>query len=268
MLIIIKTQREYLIELTDDKQKLLNEKQQLLSELLLNSNKMKEIRKNHIRDLVKYMEINMELEKKINEITKQNQCLIDEKTKISKELSNEIRTHAETRFYYEGRYYHGKCICVKDEYLCPDCRIEGKESNDTNFIPEQNDKNDMNNIGRIANRIENDDDVDDILIEKSCMKDNIDETIPNNIDYDNSIDIENTVSYYNIDDEKLPLIERIDRCLNNVNTQDKNEFILCYDSNNKYNHKKCDDDDENDEFNYFMINGKNGYIDDYLSNRV
>lgn len=293
MMIVIKTQREYLNELTDDKQKLLNENQQLTSELLLNSNKFKDMRKNHIRDLVRFMEINLKLEKRLNEVNKQNQWLINEKSKINKELINEKRKHAETTYYYEGRYYDGKCICVKDEYLCPHCRIEGGESNERMIKQEQKDTIDSNHIERIVNRIgDDDDDDDDGVIEEIYNKNNIDETITNDttIDYINTIDIDNTVTYYDINDEKLPLIERIDRCLNN--TIDKDE----YDSNNNtihsitncyhessitsrllnkyedaYNHKKTDDendDDNDDEFNYFMANGKNGYVDDYLSNRL
>ena len=265
MLITIKTQREYLTELVEEKKKLIRENERLSAELAFNSNSLEKIRKNHINDLIRHMEINIKLESKINDVNKQNELLIYEKEQLSKELSNEKRKHAETTYYYEGRYYDGKCICVKDEYLCPHCRIEGSESKDFTVITEQNDENKIDDIERIVNRINDDDDVDDNIIE--CT---------------NNIEIDYTVPYYDIHDEKLPLIERIDRCLNNASVEDEgdsNLFTNWYDDNSitsrllnkyedNYNHKKNDDNIFDDEFDYIMANGKNEYVDNYFSNRL
>ena len=255
MLITIKTQREYLIQSTLDKIKLLRENERLSAELTFNSVNLEKIRKNHHKDLLKNMEINIILENRINEITKQNQVLIDEITKISKELSIEKRKHAETTYYYEGRYYDGKCICIKNEYVCPHCRIEGTD------IKEPNNEIKQDDIAIVCNRIEDDDDDNDDYDD--------DKTI---IDYTNTIEIDNNTStQYDIHDETLPLIERIDRCLNNTTTEYENktndsELSLCYHNKFDYNHKKNDDDDE--EFDYFMSNTKNTYMDNYFSNRL
>ena len=269
MLITINTQRDYLTELAEEKKKLIRENERLTAELAFNSNNLEKIRKNHINDLVRFMEINIKLEKKLNEVNKQNQSLIDENTKIGKELSNEKRKHAETAYYYEGRYYDGKCICVKDEYLCPHCRIEGSVSKDFTVITEQNDETKIDDIERIANRINDDDDDDD----------NNDHYI---IECTNTIEIDDTVTYYDIHAEKIPLIERIDRCLNNASVEDErdsNLFTNCYHENSitsrllnkyedNYNHKKSDDNIFDDEFDYIMANGKNEYVDNYFSNRL
>jgi len=260
MLITIKTQHEYLTELAEEKKKLIRENERLTSELAFNSNNLEKIRKNHISDLIKLMEINTELETK-------NQLLIDEKEKIGKELSNEKRKHAETTYYYEGRYYDGKCICIKDDdYLCPHCRLEGSESKDFTVITEENDENKINDIERIVNRINDDDDDDD-------DDDNI-------VECTNTIEIGYTVPYYDIHDEKIPLIERIDRCLNNTsfeedidttkNTIQPNLFTDCYHENSITNRllTKSDDIIFDDEFDYIMANGKNEYVDNYFSNRL
>ena len=270
MLITIRTQREYLTELAEEKKKLIRENERLSAELAFNSNSLEKIRKNHINDLIRHMEINIKLESKINDVNKQNELLIYEKEQLSKELSNEKRKHAETTYYYEGRYYDGKCICVKDEYICPHCRIEGSESKDFTVITEQNDENKIDDIERIVNRIDDDDDEDH------------DDDEDNIIECTNTIEIDDTVIYYDFHDEKLPLIERIDRCLNNTIIEDRDDsnlFTNCYDDNSitrrllnkyedNYNHKKNDDNIFDDEFDYIMANGKNEYVDNYFSNRL
>uniref|UniRef100_A0A6C0E9V5 Uncharacterized protein n=1 Tax=viral metagenome TaxID=1070528 RepID=A0A6C0E9V5_9ZZZZ len=260
MLITIKTQREYLIESTLDKIKLLREIERLTAELVYNSVSLEKIRKNHHKDLLKNMEINIKLENRINDVTKQNQALIDENEKISKELSVEKRKHAETTYYYEGRYYDGKCVCIKDEYVCPHCRIEGTDTKEPNNEIKQED------IVIVCNRIDDDDDVDE-------HNDDDDKTNNDSInEYINTIEIDNNTStQYDIHDETLPLIERIDRCLNNNSSENEtndSELSLCYDNTfiGDYNHKKHDDNDE--EFDYFMSNSKNVYIDNYFSNRL
>lgn len=283
MLVTIKRQREYLIELAEDKKKLIRENERISSELAFNSNSLEKIRKNHIGDLIRLMEKNIELESKINEINKKNQLLIDENAKISNELSNEKRKHAETTYYYEGLHCGGECICVKDEYLCPNCRIEGSESKDSFFSMEDfNDNNSQSpDIKCIGTRINDDDDDEyEILIEKIYIEKNTHEIVADN-KTDDIVECTNSIE---IDDENLPLIERIDRCLNNITTEDENEntiqtnIINCYHENSItsrlltknddiYSHKKNDDDDD-DEFNYIMSNGKNEYVDNYFSNRL
>jgi len=277
MLVTIKTQREYLIQSTLDKIKLLRENERLSAELTFNSVSLEKIRKNHHKDLLKNMEINIILENRINEITKQNQVLIDEITKISKELSNEKRKHAETTYYYEGRYYDGKCICIKDEYVCPHCRIEGTD------IKEPNNEIKQEDIAIVCNRIDDDDDNDNDDDDDDDDNDDDDDDDDNDdddddnhdktiVEYTNTIEIDNTSTQYDIHDETLPLIERIDRCLNNNNSSENetndSELSLCYDNKFDYNHKKNDDDDEHEEFDYFMSNSKNVYIDNYFSNRL
>ena len=85
--------------------------------------------------------------------------------------------------------------------------------------------------------------------------------------------VNNTNTNIDIDiDDKIPLIERIDRCLNNnlekEYTQTDNNYIInnLFDNNNNYNHKKYDDED--DVFNYLIKNVKNEYIDNYVTNRL
>jgi hypothetical protein len=256
MLITIKTQREYLIESTLDKIKLLRANERLSAELTSNSVSLEKIRKNHHKDLLKNMEINIILENRINEITKQNQALIDKNEKISKELSIEKRKHAETTYYYEGRYYDGKCICIKDEYVCPHCRIEGTDTEEPNNEINQED------ILIVCNRIDDDDDDDN-----DNHDDDDDKTNNDSINDDN-----NTSTQYDIHDETLPLIERIDRCLNNNSSENEtndSELSLCYHNTfiGDYNHKKNDDDND-EEFDYFMSNSKNTYMDNYFSNRL
>uniref|UniRef100_A0A6C0DN77 Uncharacterized protein n=1 Tax=viral metagenome TaxID=1070528 RepID=A0A6C0DN77_9ZZZZ len=292
MLVTIKRQREYLNELAEDKKKLIRENERISSELAFNSNSLEKIRKNHISDLIRLMEKNIELESKINEINKKNQSLIDENAKISNELSNEKRKHAETIHYYEGLHCGEECICVKDEDLCPYCRIEGSESKDSFFsIEDFNDNNSQSqDIECIGTRINDNDDEYQLLIEKIYIKKNTHEIVADNktddiVECTNTIEIDDTVTYNDIYDENLPLIERIDRCLNNISTEDENEnentiqtnLTNCYHENSityqlitkdkdMYSHKKNDDNDH--EFNYIMSNGKNEYVDNYFSNRL
>lgn len=265
MLIIIKTQREYLTELAEEKKKLIRENERLTSELAFNSNSLEKIRKNHINDLIRLMEMNIELEKTLNEVNKKNESLIDEK-----------RKHAETTDY------DGKCVCVNNVSLCPDYHIKATESKDSFFSME--DFNDTQNldIECIGTRINDDDDEYEVLIEKAYIKKNTNEILVENDIHDNIVEIDDTIIYYDIYDENLPLIERIDRCLNNAsseNERDSNLFTNCYDDNSityqlitkdkdNYNNKKNDDNIFDDEFDNIMTNGKNEYVDNYLSNRL
>jgi hypothetical protein len=246
---------------------LLRENERLSAELTFNSVSLEKIRKNHHKDLLKNMEINIILENRINEITKQNQALIDKNEKISKELLIEKHKHAETTYYYEGRYYDGKCICIKDEYVCPHCRIEGTDTEEPNNEINQED------ILIVCNRIDDDDDDDD---NDNHDHDDDDDDKTNNDsinDYTNTIEIDNNTStQYDIHDETLPLIERIDRCLNNNSSENEtndSELSLCYHNTfiGDYNNKKNDDDND-EEFDYFMSNSKNVYMDNYFSNRL